>query len=225
MKTVCWIVGCAAFALVIVFCGPTRPEDGERDDAIADALSLTRKRVDGEPRAYDPPPQQRDELAHALSLRPGDSGIRATRGRGVRCYHNCPPPVGSVTASPQVVSVPVGALGNVTVHWRWDQSSTQEVSQHGCLWVSVGKESEAHLVDCGAPGRNHETSVRWVGMDTYVFRVAPGNPKGPFTKPLAGLFQLAQTLVIGVSHSGPGGGRFIGDPAIAAEVAGNSGRR
>lgn len=200
MKAVWSITGCTAFALVIMSCGAARPDIGGHDDAIAEALSRTRKVVDGEARAYDPLPQQRDGLAYALSSRSGESAIRATRGRGVRCYHNCPPPIGSVTASPQVVSVPAGALGDVTVHWRWDQASTQEVSQHSCLWVSAGEEHEAHLVDCGAPGRNHETSVAWIGKSTYVFRVAPGNPKGPFTKPVAGLFQLAQTLVVGVSR-------------------------
>jgi hypothetical protein len=198
MKAICWIIGCSAIALVIGLCGPVRSEGSWHDDAIADAISRTTKLVDGEPRAYDLLPQQRTELAYALSVPPDDGRARTMRSRDVRCYHNCPPPVGSVTASPQVVSIPAGALGDATIHWRWDQSSTQAVTQHSCLWVSRGEESEAHLVDCGAPGHTHEASVGWISMGNYVFRVAPGNPKGPFTKPVAGLFQLAQTIVVGV---------------------------
>jgi hypothetical protein len=72
----------------------------------------------------------------------------------------------------------------------------QAVSQHSCLWVSNGEESEAHLVDCRGPGRTYTTTVGWISAGNYVFRVAPGNPKGPFTKPVAGLFQLAQTIVV-----------------------------
>ncbi|PTR33485.1 hypothetical protein C8J98_103247 [Luteibacter sp. OK325] len=197
MKAICWIIGCSVIAVIIWLCGPLRSEGGGHDDVIADAISRTTKLVDGKPRVYDPSPQQRTELTYALSVPPGDGGARAMRSRDIRCYHNCPPPVGSVTASPQVVSVPVGTLGDANIHWRWDQSSTQPVTQHSCLWVSSGEESEAHLVDCGTPGHTHQTSVRWIGRGNYVFRVAPGNPEGPFTKPVAGLFQLAQTIVVG----------------------------
>jgi len=121
----------------------------------------------------------------------------AKRRRAAKCFYNCPPPVGSVTASPQVISMPTGGLASVTLHWRWDQSSTQAVSEHGCLWVSRGDESEVHLVECQGPGRTYSTTVGWIGAGHYIFRVAPGNPKGPFAKPVAGLFQLAQTIVVG----------------------------
>jgi len=95
--------------------------------------------------------------------------------------------------------VPTGAFGVVTLHWRWDQSSTQVVAQHSCLWVSRSEENEAHLVQCERPGHTYATTVKWVGEENYIFRVAPGNPQGPFTRPVEGLFQLAQTLVVGAA--------------------------
>lgn len=198
MKAIGWIIGCSAIALVIGLGGAVRSEGSGHDDAIADAISRTTKLVDGEPHAYDPFPQQMTELAYALSVPPDGGGARAMRSRDVRCYHNCPPPVGSVTASPQVVSVPAGALGDATIHWRWDQSSTQAVTKHSCLWVSRGEESEAHIVQCERPGHTYATKLAWIGAGNYVFRVAPGNPEGPYTKPVAGIFQLAQTIVVGV---------------------------
>lgn len=199
MKALCWIIGCSAIALVIGLCGPARSEDVGQDGVIVDAISRTTKLVDGKSRAYDVQPEQMRELVYALSASPDAGGARVRGVRDVRCYHNCPPPVGSVTASPQVVSVPAGALGNVAVHWRWDQSSAAAVTEYSCLWVSSGEESEAHLVDCGSPGHTHETRLSWIGTGNYVFRVAPGNPKGPFSKPVAGLFQLAQTIVVGAA--------------------------
>jgi len=75
----------------------------------------------------------------------------------------------------------------------------EAVTEYSCLWVSHGEESEAHLVDCGRPGHTHEARLGWIGAGNYVFRVAPGNPKGPFSKPVAGLFQLAQTIVVGAA--------------------------
>src|ERR1700754_1675151 len=163
MKALCWIIGCSAIALVIGLCGPVRSEVINQDGVIVDAISRTTKLVDGKPRDYDLLPQQMSELAYALSVSPDDGHARVRELRDVRCYHNCPPPVGSVTASPQVVSVPVGALGNVAVHWRWDQSTMEAVTEYSCLWVSHGEESEAHLVDCGRPGHTHEARLGWIG--------------------------------------------------------------
>jgi hypothetical protein len=199
MKALCWIIGCFVITLVIGLCGPVRSEGSGHDHAIADAILRTTTIVDGEPRVYASLPLQRNELAAALTLPPADVGGRSKVRRDVRCYYNCPPPVGSVTASPQVVRVPTGAFGVVTLHWRWDQSSTQVVAQHSCLWVSRSEENEAHLVQCEHPGHTYATTLKWVGAENYIFRVAPGNPTGPFTRPVAGLFQLAQTIVVGAA--------------------------
>jgi hypothetical protein len=160
-------------------------------------VASTTMRTDGELQVPEADPRQQTELAHALTALSESGGLLATTRRGTRCYYNCPPPVGSVTALPQVAHVMTGDLATVTLHWRWDQSASQAVAQHSCLWVSGGEESEAHLVQCERPGHTHATTVSWIGAGDYVFRVAPGNPKGPYTKPVASLFQLAQTIVIG----------------------------
>ena len=125
-------------------------------------------------------------------------GLCSSGKSEARCYYNCPPPVGSVTAVPNVVAVPPGSPGSVTIHWRWDQAATQQVSRHGCLWVSGGEESEAHQVQCELAGHTYATTVEWIGVGSYIFRVAPGNPEGPHTKPVAGLYQLAQAIVVGI---------------------------
>lgn len=190
MKALGSIVGFFVVAVIVGLCGPARSEGGSADAAIAKAVAETTTRVDIERQA---------SLVRALSTRPEKEDAATRIHRGARCYYNCPPAVGSVTASPQVVRVPTGALGTVTLHWRWDQSSTQVVAQHSCLWVSRSKENEAHLVQCERPGHNYATTVKWVGAENYIFRVAPGNPQGPFTRPVEGLFQLAQTLVVGAT--------------------------
>jgi hypothetical protein len=64
------------------------------------------------------------------------------RRHGARCYYNCPLPVASVTALPSAVSVPADTLGSVTIHWRWDQSSTQVVTRHG-LTRSPSRDSSS----------------------------------------------------------------------------------
>jgi len=206
MKAVWSITGFSVFAMVAVTAivvgrsEPVRSEEVRSDAKIAAAVAATTTLVDLEPQRHDPHPQLQAELAHAVSALADKGDVRAKRSRGARCYHNCPPPVGSVTASPQVVAVPAGALGSATIHWRWDQSSAQAVTRHSCLWVSVGEESDAHLVQCEEPGHTYATNVGWIGAGNHIFRVAPGNPKGPFTKPVEGIFQLAQTIVVGVAH-------------------------
>ncbi|APG04406.1 hypothetical protein BJI69_11190 [Luteibacter rhizovicinus DSM 16549] len=190
MKALWSIVGFSVAAVIVGLGGPVRSEGGRTDAAIAAAVAGTTTRVDIERQA---------SLVRALSTLPEKERAATGKNRGARCYYNCPPPIGSVTASPQVVSMPPGALGSVTIHWRWDQSATEAVTQHSCLWVSKGDESEAHLVKCKGPGLTYATTVGWIGSGNYIFRVAPGNPKGPFSKPVAGLFQLAQTIVVGAA--------------------------
>jgi len=197
MKTLWSIIGYSAVALVVALCAPVRSEDVRNDAAIAEAVARTTMQTDGEPHVREADPRQQIELAQALTALSEHGGLVAKRRREPRCYYNCPPPVGSVTASPQVTHVTAGGLASVTLHWRWDQASTEAVSQHSCLWVSGGEENEAHLVQCERSGHTYATTVSWIGAGDYVFRVAPGNPKGPYTKPVASLFQLAQTIVVG----------------------------
>jgi hypothetical protein len=197
MKTLWSVAGLSAVVAVIGLCKPVRSEDVRYDVDLAEAVARTTTSVDGNLQVSEPHPEQQVELTRALAALPQHGGAAAKKSRAARCYFNCPPPVGSVTASPQVVSVVTGALGSVTLHWRWDQAVTRETSRHGCLWISSGDESEAHLVQCEPPGRTYATTVRWIGAGNYVFRVAPGNPEGPFTRPVAGLYQLAQTIVVG----------------------------
>jgi hypothetical protein len=198
MKAPWSIVGYAAVAVVIGLCVPARSKDGSSDEEIAKAVAGITTRVDDGSQVLVPGVRQQVELGHALSALDDPDASAEGKGRGVRCYYNCPPPVGSATASPQVVNVPGGALGSTTIHWRWDQSEAEAVTRHSCLWVSGSKESEAYLVQCGRPGHTYATALAWIRAGNYVFRVAPGNPKGPYTKPVAGLFQLAQTIVVGV---------------------------
>lgn len=206
MKTLWSVAGLSAAAAIVGFCRPVMSSDVKYDAALAAAVAGTTTRVEGEVEATGPEPRQQVELIRALASLPQHGGMQVSKRRGARCYFNCPEPVGSVTASPQVVDVVPGALGSVTIHWRWDQSFTHEVSRHGCLWMSSGEESEAHLVQCGRPGHTYATTAPWIGAGNYVFRVAPGNPKGPMTRPVAGLFQLAQTIVVGVAPTEQGNG-------------------
>jgi hypothetical protein len=200
MKAPWSIVGYAAGAVVIGLCAPVRSKDGTSDEETAKAVAGISTRVDDGPQVLVPESQQQVELGRALSGLEGHEASAKGKGLGARCYFNCPPPVGSVTASSRVVSVSPGALGSTTIHWRWDQSAAAEVTRHSCLWVSGSKESEAYLVQCGRPGHTYATTVAWIRPGNYIFRVAPGNPKGPYTKPVEGLFQLAQTIVVGVPH-------------------------
>jgi hypothetical protein len=183
--------------VVIGRCAPVDSAHVGNDVRIGHAVAATTTLADGELQATEQREAQQNALAHALAGSPENDPAVAKQRRAARCFYNCPPPVGSVTSSPLAVSMPASGLASVTLHWRWDQSSTQAVSQHGCLWVSRGDESEAHVVECQGPGRTYATTVGWIGLGHYIFRVAPGNPKGPFTKPVAGLFQLAQTIVVG----------------------------
>jgi hypothetical protein len=195
MKSLLLIAGASVVAVVIAFGGSARSADNEAELEIIEAVASTTTVVEGSSRISQSHPERQVELARALS----DHGDSATQARHkARCYYNCSPPVGSVTASPNVVDVPADALGSVTIHWRWEQSSTQEVSRHGCLWVSGRNEIEAHQVQCELASHTYVTNVGWIGVGSYVFRVAPGNPEGPYTKPVAGLYQLAQAIVIGV---------------------------
>lgn len=191
-----WAIAAAA-AVVIGLCAPAKPEDIGGDEAIAKAVAATTTRVVEESGVPELAPQQ-VELARALRA-VSEGGSRTARiHHRACCFYNCPPPVGSVTAVPSTVSVPANEFGSVTMHWRWDQSPTQAIAQHGCLWVSGSEESEAHLVQCEVAGHTYATTVGWIGVGRYVFRVAPGHPDGPYTKPVEGLFQLAQAIVVGV---------------------------
>jgi hypothetical protein len=199
MKAPWSIIGYLTVAVVIALCSPVRSEDGRSDEEIVTAVANTTRLVDGEQAIHVPDRGQR-ELSRALTTIGGNIRMDVPKRRAARCYYNCPPPVGSVTASPQVVTMPAGTFGSATIHWRWDQSLMEAVTEHSCLWVSGSEEGEAHLVECGRPGHTYATTVGWIRAGNYVFRVAPGNPNGPFTKPVAGLFQLAQTIVVGVPH-------------------------
>jgi hypothetical protein len=168
------IIGYSAAALVIVLSAPVRSEDVKNDAEIAEAVSMSTTLVDGEPRHSEPHLRQQIELSGALTALPRIRDAVATKSRGTRRYYNCPPPVGSVTASPQVICVPAGALGSATIHWRWDQSSARAVGQHSCLWVSGGEESEAHLVQCEGPAiRMRRQWAGWVRV-AMSFVSSPG---------------------------------------------------
>ncbi|WP_157379759.1 hypothetical protein [Burkholderia ubonensis] len=122
-------------------------------------------------------------------------------GTGPFCLFNCPPPVGSVSASPQQVSVPQNGTGATTLRWTWDESRAKPVAEYACLWVSAGDEPNAHMVDCEHPGNQYTVNIPWIATGTYTFWVALGNPKGgPSTVPIANLVRFAQTTVVGISQ-------------------------
>lgn len=141
---------------------------------------------------------QQAELAQGLATLSVDVVAGTKKAPTVRCMYNCPPPVGSVTAAPQVVSVPSRGMGSTTIHWRWDQADVGALTRYSCLWVSAGEEANAHAVQCERPGHNYATTLHWIGAGTYTFRVAPGTLRGPFTRPIAGIYQFAQATVVGI---------------------------
>ncbi len=123
----------------------------------------------------------------------------AAGGRVNQCLYNCPPPVGGISA-PVQVGVPAGGLGTVQIRWTWNQSRQKPVTQYSCLWVSGAGENDAHIVQCEHPRNTYTTVVPWINVGAYTFRVAPGSPRGPYTKPIAALQSLAQTTVFGVAQ-------------------------
>jgi hypothetical protein len=124
----------------------------------------------------------------------------ASTGRGVhQCLYNCPPPTGGISA-PVQVAVPAGGRGTVQVRWTWNQSRQKPVTQYSCLWVSAAGETEAHIVQCERPRHTYTANLSWIDVGAYTFRVAPGNPNGPYTRPIAVLQSLAQTTVFGVAQ-------------------------
>lgn len=191
--------GLSAIAMLATSCSQAASEDRDAGQYLAPAVAETTTVVEEDVPLAHPNPGLHAELTRALGKLPEHGGSGAKVGRGARCYYNCPPPVGSVTASPQVINVPAGGIASVTLHWRLDQSYSRQVTRHGCLWMSGDVETEAHMVQCERPGHTYATTVTWIGAGTYTFRVAPGNPKGPFTRPIAGIYQLAQATVVGAS--------------------------
>ncbi|WP_323120333.1 hypothetical protein [Burkholderia alba] len=154
-------------------------------------------------------PAQQAELNQALSSYPRQDFKGAyfdvtpywNPGSGPFCLYNCPPPVGSVSASPQQVSVPKNGTGSTTLHWTWNESRGQPIAEYACLWVSAAGEQNAHMVDCEHPGNNYTVNVSWIAPVTYTFWVALGNPKGgPATVPITNLVRFAQTTVVGISQ-------------------------
>lgn len=154
-------------------------------------------------------PAQQAELNQALESYPrqdfkgsyGGVTPNWNPGGGPFCLFNCPPPVGSVSASPQQVSVPKNGTGSTSLHWTWDESRAAPIGEYACLWVSAAGEQNAHMVDCEHPGNNYTVNVSWIAPVTYTFWVALGNPKGgPATVPIANLIKFAQTTVVGISQ-------------------------
>lgn len=123
----------------------------------------------------------------------------ASRGGAHQCLYNCPPPVGSISA-PSHVAVPPGGTGTVSIRWNWNQSRDRPVTQYSCLWVNAAGETNAHVVQCERPRHTYTATLPWIGAGAYIFRVAPGNPNGPFTRPISILQTLAQTTVVGVAQ-------------------------
>jgi hypothetical protein len=64
----------------------------------------------------------------------------------------------------------------------------------------LGHVSDAHVVQCEHPRNTYTTNLPWIDVGAYTFRVAPGNPNGPYTRPIAVLHSLAQTTVFGVAQ-------------------------
>lgn len=191
-----WLIAGASVVAVIIALGESAQSGGsEANLEIIEAVASTTTVAVRNSQISQSRPRQQVELARALSKH-GEATPKIRHK--ARCYYNCSPPIGSVTASPSVVDVPADSLASATIHWRWDQAATQQVSQHGCLWVSSREEVEAHQVQCELAGHTYATTVEWIGVGSYVFRVAPGNPEGPHTKPVAGLYQLAQAIVVGI---------------------------
>lgn len=167
---------------------------------IASAVANATVSVGGQTRPVSGNAQQQAELTAALAARTAVNAADPKWKPGAPCAFNCPPPVGSITASPEVVAVPTGGMGPVSLRWTWDESRDRPVTEYSCLWASGGDEPDGHIVQCEHPGNTYTTRLDWIGLGSYTFRVAPGNPNGPYTKPISALQTIAQTTVVGMSQ-------------------------
>lgn len=189
-----------AVAAFMMLSGSVSASEASNTQQIAKAVQSTTVTVDGRADNSVPNVKQQAELTAALAaVQP--VGPVANWVPGAPCSFNCPPPVGSISASPSVVSAPAGGMGNVSIRWTWDESHSQPITQYSCLWVSGNGESDAHIVQCEHPGNTYTTNLTWIAAGSnYVFRVAPGNPNGPFTMAVTNLITLASTTVVGVAQ-------------------------
>jgi hypothetical protein len=192
------VAACIVAATVLASCERPAPAGISPGAALTNAVARTVTREDGHGRSSGASAELHAALSRALAGLPEHGGPGEVAGSGARCFFRCSPPVGSVTSVPQVVTVPSGGMGTATLHWRWDQSRTGQVARHGCLWVSGAGETDAQMIQCERAGHTYATTVTWLGVGTYTFRIAPWQPEGPFTRPIEGIYQLAQATVIGV---------------------------
>lgn len=189
---------CTAVAALLMLSGSVYASEASNTQQIAKAVQSTTVTVDGRTDNSVPNVKQQAELTQALAAMQA-AGPVANWVPGAPCSFNCPAPVGSISASPSIVSAPAGGMGNVSIRWTWDESRSQPITQYSCLWVSGNGESDAHIVQCEHPGNTYTTNLNWIAAgSSYVFRVAPGNPNGPFTMPVINLITLASTTVVGV---------------------------
>lgn len=121
------------------------------------------------------------------------------RPKGSPCLYNCPAPVGSVSA-PSQVPVAADGRGVAPIRWSWNQSRSKPVAEYSCLWISRGDEAVARVIQCEHPGHTYKQNFSWIGVGSQTFRVAPGNPNGPYTKPISALQTVAQTTVVGIAQ-------------------------
>src|ERR1700754_3120847 len=139
---------CVAITALMAFSGTVFASNESDTQLIAKAVQSTTMTVDGRIQDLTMNPDQLAELTRALAALPSSDKLVAKWRPGAPCSFNCPPPVGSVTASPSVVSVPSGGLGSVSIRWTWDESHSRPVTQYSCLWVSGNDEPDAHVVQC-----------------------------------------------------------------------------
>lgn len=189
-----------AIAALAMFSGIAKAANDTNTHQLAAAVQGTTVTVDGQIDNATPNLKQQAELVQALQ----DMQVKgpvANWSPGPACLYNCPLPVGSISASPSIVYAPAGGMGSVSIRWTWDESRAQPVAQYSCLWVSGNGEANAHVVQCEHPGNTYTTNLNWIAAgSSYVFRVAPGNPNGPYTQPIAYLNTLASTTVVGVAR-------------------------
>jgi hypothetical protein len=189
-----------AVAALMLINGAANATGASSTQQIAAAVQNTTVTVDGRAESATPNVKQQAELSQALASIQA-TGPVANWSPGAPCSFNCPPPVGSISASPSVVSAPPGGMGNVSIRWTWDESHSQPVAQYSCLWVSGNGETDAHVVQCEHPGNTYTTNLNWIAAgSSYVFYVAPGNPNGPFTRPVSQIPVLASTTVVGIAQ-------------------------
>lgn len=126
-------------------------------------------------------------------------GAGMWRPKASPCLYNCPPPVGSMSSPAQVV-VPASGRGTAAIRWSWNQSRSKPVTEYSCLWISRAEESVARVVQCEHPGHTYTQNFSWIGVGVQTFRVAPGNPSGPYTRSISTLQTVAQATVVGVAQ-------------------------